>query len=255
MKITLLGTGTSQGIPVIGCNCGACVSDDPRDDRLRSGVFVQSGELNILIDTGPDLRQQMLKLGVRHLNAVLYTHEHNDHVAGLDDIRPFNFIQRIDMPFYGMKRVLNDIERRFSYVFAKNPYPGSPRATLNQIKAEEEFYIDKLKIIPLDIRHGNLPILGYRIGDFTFATDVLTIGEESKRLIDGSKVLVLSALQREPHHSHLSLEEAIELAQELDVEQTYLTHISHRMGITSEWEKELPPNIYPAYDGLVINLS
>ena len=213
MKITLLGTGTSQGIPVIGCNCGACVSDDPRDDRLRSGVFVQSGELNILIDTGPDLRQQMLKLGVRHLNAVLYTHEHNDHVAGLDDIRPFNFIQRIDMPFYGMKRVLNDIERRFSYVFAKNPYPGSPRATLNEIKAEEEFYIENLKIIPLDIRHGNLPILGYRIGDFAFATDVLTIGEESKRLIDGSKVLVLSALQREPHHSHLSLEEAIELAQ------------------------------------------
>ena len=254
MKITLLGTGTSQGIPVIGCNCSACISDDPRDDRLRSGVFVQSEDLNILIDTGPDLRQQMLKLGVRHLNAVLYTHEHNDHVAGLDDIRPFNFIQRIDMPFYGMTRVLNDIERRFSYVFAKNPYPGSPRATLNHITAGKEFYIENLKIIPLDVLHGNLPILGYRLGDFTFATDVLTISEESKRLIEGSKVLVLSALQKERHHSHLSLEEAIDLAQELKVEQTYLTHISHRMGVTSEWEKELPSNIFPAYDGLEIIL-
>lgn len=254
MKITLLGTGTSQGIPVIGCECEACLSSDPRDDRLRTGVLVQSSGVNILIDTGPDLRQQMLKLDIRHLNGVLYTHEHSDHVAGLDDIRPFNFMQRSDMPFYGLSRVLKDIESRFAYVFKENPYPGSPRATLNFVKAGDIFYVDGFKIIAIGVMHGALPVLGYRFGDFAFITDASLIGEESKKLLKGTKVLVLNALQKEKHHSHFTLSEAVEVIQEMKIEKAFLTHISHTMGVTSDWEKELPENIFPAYDGLEIIL-
>lgn len=252
MKITLLGTGTSQGIPVIGCECEACKSNDTRDDRLRSGVSVEFKKTNIIIDTGPDLRQQMLRLGMKHIDAILYTHEHNDHVAGLDDIRPFNFMQKKDMPFYGLPRVLKDIERRFSYVFDKNPYPGSPKASLNNIEPGVQFIVDELTILPIEVRHGTLPIVGYRIGDFTFITDASYVSNESKNLIRGSKVLVLSALRKEEHHSHFSLNEAIAFIEELNIEKAFLTHISHRMGITKEWEKELPQNIFPAYDGLEI---
>lgn len=254
MKITLLGTGTSQGIPVIGCECEACVSDDPRDDRLRSGVMIESDGTHILIDTGPDLRQQMLLSNTRQIDAVLYTHEHNDHVAGLDDIRPFNFMQRRDMPFFGLSRVLKDIEERFSYVFVKNPYPGSPRATLNPIIAGRKFLVDKLSIIPIEVMHGTLPILGYRIGDFSFITDASFLSEESKSLIKGSKVLILNALQRENHHSHFNFSQAIDTIQELEVEKAFLTHISHRMGVTKGWERELPENIYSAYDRLEIEI-
>jgi len=255
VKITLLGTGTSQGVPVIGCNCDACTSDDKRDDRLRSGVFVQSDGVNVLIDTGPDLRQQMLKLKVRHLDAILYTHEHNDHVAGLDDIRPFNFMQKKDMPFYGLPRVLDDISRRFSYVFAENPYPGSPRAKLHYIEASQKFLVRDIQVEALDVMHGSLPILGYKFGDFAFVTDASALGEKSKNMIRGIKVLVLSALRRAPHHSHFTLQQAVDLATELEIETTYLTHISHDMGMTSEWEKELPDHVFPAYDGLEINID
>lgn len=252
MKITLLGTGTSQGIPVIGCRCEACRSDDVRDDRLRSGVLIESDGTNILIDTGPDLRQQMLKAKISHLNAVLYTHEHNDHVAGLDDIRPFNFIQKIDMPFYGLPRVLSDIKRRFSYVFSENPYPGSPSAILHNIVEGKSFLVDKVEVLPIGVMHGNLPILGFRVGDFAFITDASFLSEESKDLLRGVKVLVISALQREEHHSHYTLSEAIEVIQELQIEKAFLTHISHRMGATKNWEKELPENVFSAYDGLEI---
>lgn len=254
MKITLLGTGTSQGIPVVGCGCEACLSDDARDDRMRSGVLIQTKETNVLIDTGPDLRQQMLKVGIRHLNGIVFTHEHSDHVAGLDDIRPFNFIQRIDMPFFGLSRVLDDIKNRFSYVFMENPYPGSPRATLHPIESGEGFTINDLNILPIGVMHGTLPILGYRFKDFAFITDASKINEESKRLLSGTKILVLNALQREDHHSHFTLDEAVEFIEELGVEKGFLTHISHRLGKTVNWEKELPPHIFPAYDGLEIHL-
>ena len=252
MKITLLGTGTSQGIPVIGCECPACVSNDIRDNRLRSGVMIEAKGVNLLIDTGPDLRQQLLRVQLKHINAILYTHEHNDHVVGLDDIRPFNFIQKRDMPFYGMARVLKDIQRRFSYVFAENPYPGSPRASLNVVSAGENFFIDNLEITPIEVMHGTLTILGYRVGDFSFITDASYLSEESKSLLKGTKVLVINALRKEKHHSHFSLSEAIDFVRELKIEKAYFTHISHRMGVTSEWEKELPENIFPAYDGLEI---
>ena len=250
MKITLLGTGTSQGIPVIGCECEACLSNDTRDDRLRSGILVQSKSINILVDTGPDLRQQLLKTAIKHVDGVLYTHEHNDHVIGLDDIRPFNFIQRKDIPCYGLPRVLKDIESRFAYVFAKNPYPGAPRATLNPIEPGKSIYIGDLEILPIEVMHGSLPIVGYRFGDFAFITDVSFISEESKNFLKGSKVIVISALRKSPHHSHFTLNEAVEVVKELKIEKAYLTHISHMMGITTEWEKELPDNIFPAYDGL-----
>jgi len=255
VKITLLGTGTSQGIPVIGCDCKACMSNDNRDDRLRSGVLVESNGTNILIDTGPDLRQQFLKLNIRHINGVLYTHEHNDHVAGLDDIRPFNFIQKKDIPFYGLPRVLKDIEHRFSYVFTKSPYPGSPRATLHEIGAGENFFLNELEVTAIGVMHGPLPILGYRFGDFSFITDASLISEENRNLIKGSKVVVISALQKEKHHSHFTLRQAIEVIQEMEIEKAFLTHISHRMGVTKDWEQELPDNIFPAYDGLEIILN
>lgn len=254
MKITLLGTGTSQGIPVIGCKCEACTSDDFRDDRLRTGVVISSEGTNILIDTGPDLRQQMLRYGFQHIDAILYTHEHSDHVAGLDDIRPFNFMQKVDMPFYGHPRVIKDIEHRFGYVFAENPYPGSPRASLHTISGGNRFFIDHLEIMPIEVMHGTLPILGYRFGDFAFITDASFLSEESKKLLSGTKVLVLSALQKTSHHSHFSLSEAVAVIQDMKIEKAYITHISHRMGITSEWEKELPENIFPAFDGLEIVL-
>ena len=252
MKITLLGTGTSQGIPVIGCECKACLSNDKRDDRLRSGILVQSNGINVLVDTGPDLRQQMLKVGIKHVNGVLYTHEHNDHVAGLDDIRPFNYIQKSDIPFYGLPRVLGDIEKRFAYVFDKNPYPGAPRATLQPIDSGHTFLIGDLEIMSVGVMHGSLPILGYRFGDFAFITDASFLTESSKKLLEGTKVLVLSALRKEVHHSHFSLSEAIAIIQEMKIEKAFLTHISHRMGVTKDWEKELPDNIFPAYDGMEI---
>ncbi|MEM9548689.1 MAG: MBL fold metallo-hydrolase [Bacteroidota bacterium] len=254
MKITLLGSGTSQGIPVIGCDCDACMSKDSRDDRLRSGVCIEAEDVNVLIDTGPDLRQQILRVGLKRVDAVLYTHEHNDHVVGLDDIRPFNFMQRREMPFYGHPRVLKDIERRFSYVFTENPYPGAPRATLNYVNPGDILRIGSLNITVIEVMHGTLPVYGYRFGDFTFITDASYIGEQSKDLIRGSKVLVLSALQKESHHSHYNLQEAIDVILEMEIEKAYLTHISHRMGPTKQWEKELPNHIFPAYDGLEIRL-
>ena len=253
MKVTILGTGTSQGIPVIGCGCEACRSEDPRDNRLRSGILVQSNGKNILVDTGPDLRQQILKVGIKHINGIIYTHEHNDHMIGLDDIRPFNFIQRIDIPFYGLQRVLDDIQHRFAYVFAENPYPGAPKATLHTIKSGKSIQIDNLDIMPIEVMHGTLPILGYRFDDFAFITDASAISQESKELLKGTKVLVLSALRRKPHHSHFTLYQAIDLIDELKIEKAYLTHISHMMGPTKEWEKELPSHIFPAFDGLELN--
>lgn len=254
MKITLLGTGTSQGIPVIGCDCAACLSDDPHDDRLRSGVLLEYGDTNILIDTGPDLRQQMLRYQVERVDAILYTHEHNDHIIGLDDIRPFNFRQRVDMPLYGLPRVMDELEARFSYIFKANPYPGAPRAVINRIDAGTVLSVAGIEIEALSVMHGRLPILGYRIDDFVFITDASALSSETRDRIRGASVLVLNALQPTSHHSHFSLPEAVEIAKELEVETTYLTHISHVMGPQSTWSAQLPADVFPAYDGLTIHL-
>lgn len=254
MKVTFLGTGTSQGVPVIGCHCAVCRSLDFRDKRLRSAIHLQNDNLSLVIDTGPDFRQQMLANRIECLDAILFTHEHKDHTAGLDDVRAFNFRQKRDMPVYGRKQVLEQLKTEFAYAFAEKRYPGVPRITLNEIDTSP-FSINGLQITPILVYHYKLPVLGFRIGDFTYITDANSIPEEEKKKIKGSRHLVLNALQQEPHISHFTLDEAIALSQELGAENTYFTHISHRLGKHMDVDSELPEGIQLAYDGLQIDIS
>lgn len=252
IKITFLGTGTSQGVPVIGCDCVVCDSTNHQDKRLRTSVLVDCSNQTLVIDVGPDFRQQMLRAAVKNLNAILITHEHNDHIIGLDDVRPFNFKKWQDMPVFASKRVIGQLKKRFSYVFSENPYPGSPMIKLHTISKENDFNAAGIPITPIEVRHGGLPILGFRIGDFTYLTDVKTISATEKHKVKNSKVLVINALHHKEHHSHLNLEQALNLIEELAPEQAYLTHLSHRMGMHEEVSKSLPPNVSIAYDGLQV---
>lgn len=254
MKVTFLGTGTSQGVPVIGCDCEVCTSTDARDQRLRPSILITQEELNIGIDVGPDFRQQMLRAKVQNLDAVLITHEHNDHIIGLDDVRPFNFRSRKDMPIYATTSVQENLQTRFAYIFAGD-YPGIPRLELRTINNKQNFEIGGLSILPIEVMHGELPVLGFRFGDFTYITDAKTISPESLELIAGTKVLVLNALHHSVHYSHLNLEEALEMVGHIQPEQTYFTHISHRMGLNQEISKQLPPGVSLAYDGLELNFD
>lgn len=253
MKITFLGTGTSQGIPVIGCKCVVCQSADKKDQRLRVSVWVKTADKSIVIDSGPDFRYQMLRAGVDDLDAILYTHEHKDHVAGLDDIRPYNYILKKRIDIYATERVQEALRREFQYIFADIKYHGLPQINLHTI-TDEPFAIGANTIVPFEVMHYKLPILGYRIGDFTYITDAKTISEASLEKIKGTKVLVLNALQKEDHISHLTFSEAIELANKVGAEMTYFTHISHNLGLHAEVSKELPAHIKLAYDGLTIEL-
>ncbi|MFW6371905.1 MAG: MBL fold metallo-hydrolase, partial [Bacteroidota bacterium] len=214
MKITFLGTGTSQGVPIIACNCEVCRSIDPRDQRLRSSVLVETDNLTIIIDTGPDFRHQMLRENVQDLDAVLYTHGHRDHIAGLDDIRAFNFIKQKPMDVYAEKRVIRALQKEFSYIFAEKKYPGVPQVNIHTIDTET-FSINGENIIPVRGMHYRLPVLGFRIGDFTYLTDVNYISEEEKEKIFGSKYIVLTGLRKQKHISHFTLDEAIHLIREL----------------------------------------
>ncbi len=251
MKVTFLGTGTSQGVPVIACTCDVCRSVDFRDKRLRSSVHIEVDDLSIVIDTGPDFRQQMLREQIKHVDAILYTHAHKDHTAGMDDVRSFNFKQKMDMPIYATKDVLTQLEREFSYVFAEFKYPGVPQIATNEIE-NQPFNIDQTLITPIEVLHYKLPVLGFRIKDFTYITDANYIAEEEKEKIKGSKYLVLNALQREEHISHFNLEQAVELVKELKPEQAYFTHISHKLGKHRVVAEELPENIELAHDGLIL---
>ena len=254
LKITFLGTGTSQGIPIIGCDCTVCQSKNPRDKRLRVSILVEYGDTVLVVDCGPDFRQQMLRANVQNVNAILITHEHNDHIIGLDDVRPFNFRNESDMLVYAEERVQKELIARFSYIFKENPYPGAPMVKLLPISDNTPFKIGNIDIEPIRAMHGYLPVFGFRFGDFTYLTDIKTISESELKKISDSKILVLNALHRNEHHSHLSLTQAIALIQKVNPEKAYLTHISHQMGLHEEVSKELPSNVELAYDGLSVNL-
>jgi len=249
LKVTFLGTATSQGIPVIGCGCEVCKSADKRDQRLRASVWIQTDDKSTVIDSGPDFRYQMLRAQVNDLDAILYTHEHKDHVAGLDDIRPYNYILKKRIDIYATERVKEALKREFQYIFSETKYHGLPQIDVHTID-KESFQVGATAIIPFEVMHYKLPILGYRIDDFTYITDAKTISEESLSKIKGTKVLVLNALQKESHISHLTFDEAIAMAEKVGAEMTYFTHISHNLGLHAEVEKELPSNIRLAYDGL-----
>lgn len=253
MKITFLGTGTSQGVPVIGCECEVCRSLDFRDKRLRVSVLVEVDGKNLIIDAGPDFRQQMLQERVKHVDAVLFTHEHKDHTAGLDDIRAYNFMQHMDMPLYADQRVFNQLRQEFSYIFTNSTYPGVPRVELHPIH-NAPFEVQGISVNPIAVMHHKLPVFGFRIGDFTYITDANYISEAEKEKIKGSKIVVLNALRKEPHISHFSLSEAVSLLEEIGPEQAYLTHISHLLGMHRIVEKELPSFVKLAYDGLSLTL-
>ncbi len=253
MKFNFLGTGTSQGVPVVGCGCPVCKSNDKKDNRLRTSLLVESDTTTVAIDAGPDFRYQLLRAGVQKLDAIVYTHEHNDHIAGLDEVRSFNYLQGKPMDLYCTERVEQSLRRMFYYVFENSDYPGVPRVRFHRIGAEA-FQVGDIHFQPIPMMHGNMPVFGYRMGDFTYITDANYIGETEKNLVRHSKVLVVDALRRTPHHSHFSLKEAIALAHELDAKQTYLTHISHHMGLHAEVNREIPENTRLAHDGLVVEL-
>jgi phosphoribosyl 1,2-cyclic phosphate phosphodiesterase len=255
IKVTFLGTGTSQGIPVIGCECSVCQSNIPQDSRLRTSVLVETPTHTILIDAGPDLRQQLLRANPKKIDAILLTHEHNDHIVGMDEIRPFNFRQKMVMPVYGLKRTLNELKIRFSYAFDDDPYPGAPR--LNPIEIGEDMVIPfgKLEVIPIEVLHGNISVLGFRFGPFVYITDAKAISEKSISKIKGADTIVLNALHHQEHHSHFNLDEAIAMGKKLDVPQVYFTHMSHQMGLHHEVENILPPGFSLAYDGMVLEFD
>lgn len=253
MKITFLGTGTSQGVPVIACDCEVCQSIDFRDKRLRTSIHIEMEDKSFVIDSGPDFRQQMLRERIDKLDALIFTHQHKDHTAGMDDVRSFNFKQQKDMPVYGRAEVLDQLKQEFSYIFAKIKYPGVPRVKLNEI-TNTPFEVEGVTFTPIEVMHYKLPVFGFRIKDFTYITDANHITEQEKEKIKGSKVLVLNALQKEEHISHFTLQEAIELIQDLNIPKAYLLHISHKMGLHADVNNELPEGIELAYDGLQITL-
>ncbi len=254
MKITFLGTGTSQGVPVIACECEVCKSLDYRNKRLRVSVHIQTSSTSLIIDAGPDFRQQILREGIKSLDAILITHEHKDHTAGLDDIRAFNFKQGKSMPIYASKPVHEQLKREFEYVFVEKKYPGIPQMDLLEIIENKQFEIGEIKIIPILVLHNRLKVFGFRIGDFTYITDANFIDDAEIEKIKGTKILVLNALQINAHISHFTLNEAVEMVKKINPEKAYFTHISHKLGLHSEVEKELPENIFLAWDGLVLEV-
>lgn len=253
MKITFLGTGTSQGVPVVACNCEVCRSDDPYDQRLRSSVLIEVDGKNIVIDAGPDFRQQMLTARVDRLDAILITHEHYDHIAGLDDIRAYNWVQKKPTDIYAEHRVQLSIKKIFSYVFASKKYPGIPQMNLYNID-ENPFSISGTEILPIRGMHYKLPVLGFRIGNFAYLTDMKTIGDDQMKKLEGVEVLAVDALRKEEHISHMNVAEALDVIDKVQPRQGYLTHVSHLMGLQREVSRDLPANVAFAYDGLVVDL-
>lgn len=253
IKITFLGTGTSSGVPMIGCDCDVCTSSNKKDNRLRSSIMVETADTTIVVDTTPDFRYQMLRLGVKKIDAIIFTHPHKDHIAGLDDVRAFNYINRKPMEVYCNYLTEEALRRDFYYAFSDTRYPGVPEINLNTI-TDQPFAINELLIEPVLVWHMKMPVLGFRFGPFTYITDANFIEPAEKEKIKGSEVMVVNALRKEKHISHYNLEEAVALVQELEVPQAYFTHISHQLGLHDVVEKELPKGIHLAFDGLTLHL-
>ncbi|MFD2556390.1 MBL fold metallo-hydrolase [Sphingobacterium tabacisoli] len=256
MKIRFLGTGTSQGVPVIACSCPVCQSTDQRDKRLRTSVLIElDNGYNVVIDTGPDFRYQMLREGVDHLDAVLMTHSHKDHIAGLDDVRAFNYHQQQSISIYADAATLEALQREFYYAFSAVKYPGVPQLDLEEIKAGISFDIFEQKIMPFEVLHYKMPVMGFRIGKFAYITDAKTVSQESRAQLEGLDILVVNALQESPHISHFTLEEALAFIADVKPQRAYLTHISHRFGKHEYIERILPAHVHVAYDRLAIEVK
>jgi phosphoribosyl 1,2-cyclic phosphate phosphodiesterase len=253
LQITFLGTGTSSGVPMIGCDCEVCISADKKDNRLRSSILVQSATTSLVVDTGPDFRYQMLRTKTKHLDAVLFTHPHKDHLAGLDDIKAFNFFTKKPMQLYANSLTEEALRRDFYYAFAEFKYQGVPEIELNQIDLTP-FTVGDIPVVPVLVWHLKMPVYGYRFGNFTYITDANRIENDEKEKIKGSEILVLNALRKQKHIAHFTLDEAIDMAKELQIPYTYFTHISHQLGLHHVIEKELPTGVHLSYDGLVISL-
>jgi len=251
IKVTFLGTGTSQGIPLVACNCHVCTSNNPKDKRLRTSILIETDKTRIVIDSGPDFRQQLLREKTNKLDAVVFTHEHKDHIAGLDEVRAFNYINKQKMPVYASERVQTALQREFAYIFAEEKYPGIPEIELYTIN-NEPFYVGDILLEPIDVLHYKLPVKGFKVGNFAYITDANFIAEDEKKKLSGLNVLVLNALRREPHISHFTFSEAQELVQELKPKKAYFVHMAHQLGLHNEVSKELPNNIELAFDGLQI---
>lgn len=253
MKFTFLGTGTSQGVPMIGCRCKVCTSSDPHDARLRTSLMIEEGDSRIVIDSGPDFRQQMLRTAVQSLDAIVFTHEHKDHIAGLDDVRAFNYLQQRPMDVYATPQVQVALNREFHYIFNGDNYPGIPKINLHEIH-DAAFEVAGIRFIPIPVMHMRLPVLGFKVGGFSYITDANYIPDASKELIRNSDVLVINALRNEKHISHFNLNEALEMIEELQPKQAYLTHISHQLGLQKEIDEILPAHVKCAFDGLTVTL-
>jgi phosphoribosyl 1,2-cyclic phosphate phosphodiesterase len=253
MKLTFLGTGTSQGVPLIACMCDICRSEDPRDKRLRSSLLVETGNRTIIIDTGPDFRQQMLRQGSKTLDAILYTHEHRDHIAGLDDIRAYNFLMRRPMDVYAEERVIRSLQNEFPYIFAERKYPGIPQVNVHTIDTSP-FRVNGIGITPVRALHYRLPVLGYRIENAAYITDANHIPDNELQKLDGLDILIICALRKKEHISHFNLEQAMEVIERVKPGRAYLTHIGHQLGRHAAVEEELPDNVYLAYDELVLSV-
>jgi phosphoribosyl 1,2-cyclic phosphate phosphodiesterase len=254
LKITVLGSGTSQGVPVIACDCHVCKSTDVKDARLRSSILISAEEENFVVDAGPDFRQQMLRANVRTLKGVLFTHEHKDHLGGLDDIRAFNYRENRKMEIFSTQRVYEAIQKEYHYIFSEVRYPGIPEISWNEIQLEPFKLPNGPMVVPIQVMHHKMPVLGFRIADFTYITDAKSISEKELEKVKGTKILIVNALHRSSHISHFNLEEALEFINKVKPQQAYLTHISHLFGLHEEIEHDLPEGVSLAYDGLTIEI-